>query len=174
MSSKKGKGGSSKYHKVSVWDFVPSRAPTAVQGLIDDTLGRQRTPGDCFLNENGLFGDAEAAAMNGAKLYVIDYIYQLSVVEGTTTSELSNIVTPAVDTAVASGILPFFFDCGPDERRRRLQQSGTIDSLSSRPVDTVVMGGRKLYLAFVRVLLTLYFCFSDLSKNCFRDGLLYC
>ena len=145
MSSKKGKGGSSKYHKASVWDFVPSRAPTGtttVQGLIDNALGRQTNPGDCYLNENGLFGDAEAAAMNGAKLYMIDYIYQLSVVEGTTTSELSNIVIPAVDTAVATGILPFFFDCGPDERLRHLQQSGTIDSLSSRPVDTLVMGGR--------------------------------
>lgn len=170
MSAKKGKGGSSKYHKVSVLDYVPhtSTGSTAVQGLIDNALGRQRTAGECSLNENGLFGDAEAAVMDGASLYTVDYIYQLSVAQGTTTRELNNIVIPAVDTAVASAILPFFFECGPDERRRRLQQSGTIDSFSALPVDIVVMNGCTLPFHCPSKCSLFFICFSsNVSKTSF-------
>jgi hypothetical protein len=106
----------------------------------------------CLLNDKGLFGDANAARNSGAQAFELQYLYQLYLAPGTTTTTLLNSeVALDVDRAIVTAILPNFFDCRDETstRRRRLlllrhnralQDSGgaTIESISALPIDLLV------------------------------------
>lgn len=113
--------------------------PMTVDELLDDVFGRQATNAGCQLNANGLYGDAEAVG----DVYTVQYLYQTSVVAGTSITQLNSIVIPALDKAIATSILPRFFDCSGGSNRRRHLQEGTMNAISSMPVDTFILSGCK-------------------------------
>jgi hypothetical protein len=108
----------------------------------------------CLLNDKGLFGDANTARNSGAQAFELQYLYQLYLAPGTTTTTLNNEVALDVDRAIVTAILPNFFDCRETSTRRRrllllrhnraLQDSGggggggTIESISALPIDLLV------------------------------------
>lgn len=98
-------------------------------------------PGNCQLTDEGLYGDIGEAEQGGARAYTIDYLYQTSVIVGTSSAEMRRVVIPLIDRSIAESLLPLFFKC--DGSRRRRLQHGTIAALSSLPLDTFLLRGRK-------------------------------
>lgn len=90
---------------------------------------------DCTLDQNGFFGTVES----GSDIHEVQYLYQVSVVPGTTTTQLNNEIIQPLDEAITTALLPQFFVC---DRRRTLQES-TITAISSMPVDTYIFSGCK-------------------------------
>jgi hypothetical protein len=122
----------------------PKDSQTAVQDTAaEDELAIVRTPrqaaSDCQLNAQGFFGVPEG------EVFVVDFLYQTTVVAGTTKTEMNSDVAPALDVAIPQALLPQLFDdCG--RRRRRHLQEGTpraINAVSSLQADTFVLAGRK-------------------------------
>lgn len=118
------------------------------------TVVSRLTSERCQLDANGLYGNAVAATDGTSQVYTVQYLYQTSVVSGTTTAQLNSIVIPALDRAVPTAILPTFFsNCKGINRRRRLQ-TGTVEAISAMPVDTFILSGRKysiIHLSFIDV-----------------------
>jgi hypothetical protein len=113
--------------------------PVLMEDLLNDVSVRQAEVEGCQLNANGLYGDAATAG----DVYTVQYLYQTSVVAGTSTSQLNDIVIPALDRAITTAVLPTFFDCSGSNRRRRRLQEGTVVAISAIPVDTFVLSGCK-------------------------------
>jgi len=115
------------------------------------------TPKLCTLKDNGLYGDP----IGGNNVAVVEYLYQLSVVPGTTASQLKAVILPELDAAIPTAVLPVFFpaECsssttainngGGAARRQRHQrqlQGGTVQAISMMPEDELVMNGCKYFL----------------------------
>jgi hypothetical protein len=99
---------------------------------------------DCVLNGNGLYGTIDGTATT--YIYSIKYLYQVTVVSGTTETQLSNDIIRPLDAAITTAILPTFFDCDGDSNNRFLQafdsSSGVVvTAISLTPVDTYVLSG---------------------------------
>jgi hypothetical protein len=103
----------------------------------------------CKLNAQGLYGNQEAAADRTNDVYIIDYFYQVSVVQGTSTTQLRNAIEPELDIAITTAILPRFFNCDVNGRKlnesrdRWLQDGGVVEAISSLPQDILVLSGCK-------------------------------
>jgi hypothetical protein len=76
---------------------------------------QQPTTGSaCTLNENGFYGTPLGTP------YQISYAYQVVLRDGTTSTMVQEDVAPALDTAIAEELLPYFFpNCTSQQRRRR-------------------------------------------------------
>jgi hypothetical protein len=134
-----------------------TRPPVRTVGTTREGVSTRQAVNTCQLNENGLYGTADALS----DVYTIQYLYQTSVRAGTTMIELENSVIQNVDNAITTAILPSFFDCDNGVRRRRLQ-GGTVGAISSKPIDTFISFGckysetrRKLRMVHVCVLTSL-------------------
>lgn len=121
---------------------APTQSPAGIDGDEQDGGGvpaqpRQAT-GSCRLNAAGLFGDARDGT-----LYEVGYLYQTTVVPGTPVVEVALVILDIMDSAIAEGILPTFFDCFGDGRRRLQTSGGSINAISRQPDDEVILAGRK-------------------------------
>lgn len=95
--------------------------------------------GSCWLNQSGSYGDLVAAQSEGGKSYIIEFNYQASVKQGSSPVQISQVVVPAVDRAVAQSILKDFFPCKTFEApNTRNLQNNAILALSSMPLDRFV------------------------------------
>jgi hypothetical protein len=115
-----------------------TRPPVRTVGTTRESVSTRQSVNTCQLNENGLYGTADALS----DVYTVQYLYQTSVRAGTTMIELENSVIQNVDKAITTAILPSFFDCDNGVRRRRLQ-GGTVGAISSKPIDTFISSGCK-------------------------------
>ena len=117
------------------------------------------TASNCTLNANGFFGQPTG------QVYEIQYIYQTTVVSGTSPTEVLNNIAPALDIAIPNSTIPYLFpQCNNNSnginnqttanntttrsrlllRNRRLQSTTpTIDAISSLPEDQFIMSGCK-------------------------------
>lgn len=97
----------------------------------------------CTLNVNGYYGTIELTS----DVYDIQYLYQVSVVAGTTEVQLRDDIILPLETVTTTAILPTFFsECNNNRRynKRSLQNgAGVITAISSTPDDTIVMSGCK-------------------------------
>ena len=105
-------------------------AGSTANGLI---RGSRQAAGDCVLPESGFYGTATS------DLAIVSYLYQATLLPGTSLTQLSSVVVPALDRGIAEGILPSFFPCFG---RRRLQSSG-VTGISSQGQDIPLVGQRK-------------------------------
>lgn len=90
----------------------------------------------CVLNEQGLFGKT------AENVYEIKFLYQIYVNSSTLLSVIRADIMESLDRAVATQMLPNFFDC-TRQIRRGLQDSsrtGTVIGLSSLRPDELVVG----------------------------------
>jgi hypothetical protein len=127
--------GASKRHRrqqINVFDQDHSDAANA--------LSRQSQVSSCVLNANGYYGTIDTTS----DIYDIQYLYQVSVVSGTTESQLSTDIIRPLDFAITTAILPKFFDCSRRRRvqERLLQNNGTIFAITSTPIDTYIASDR--------------------------------
>jgi hypothetical protein len=99
-------------------------------------FGRQLV-GDCVLNDIGLYGTIDTTS----DVYEVQYLYQVSVLAGTSRTQLNNEIIQQLDAAITTAVLPRFFAC--TNSRRRYLQSGTVTAISSMPVDTYILSGCK-------------------------------
>jgi hypothetical protein len=91
---------------------------------------------NCQLDDQGFYGDASDPSGIAT---VVDYLYQVSVAQGTSITTLTSSVIPEVDRAITTAMLPSFFDCTGNQRRRIQEQDGAgVVALSSQPVDGFV------------------------------------
>lgn len=116
-----------------------------VDELLDSAIASE-TP--CTLNENGFYGNPTG----GNIVATANYLYQISVVPGTTTSQLQDVVLPELDRALPTAVLPVFFpECNSNtinifggQSRRQLQSANErrILAISMMPTDVLVVDGQ--------------------------------
>jgi hypothetical protein len=90
----------------------------------------------CKLNAQGLFGTPVGTVSE------VSYSYQVVLTNATTLYQFRTTIVPALDAAIATAMLPYFFNCQPSQRqRRRLQtmQAPVIQAVSSRPMDIPIL-----------------------------------
>ena len=129
------------------WDDTPqptAGTTTTLQQRTNNLFTRadpRQVKLDCQLSEGGLFGMPSDAS----SVYQVEFLYQIYVRAGTTEAVLRSQVAPLLDAGVTELLLPAFFDCDNNRRRRRFLQStgGTIDGISSRPEDEIFYFGCK-------------------------------
>ena len=122
-------------------DDVPT-----VEDMLDSAIESEETP--CFLNENGFYG----SPAGGNIVATASYLYQVSVVPGTTKSELEDVILPELERAFPTAVLPVFFpECNSNNNsinaghaRRQLQSSNErrVLAISMMPPDSLVMEGQ--------------------------------
>ena len=123
--------------------------PTLEELLDNAIVGDEATV--CALNDNGLYGeDAVGGAAEQQQVKVVSYLYQISVVPGTSASLLDGTILEELDAAIPTAILPLLFpnDCAfSGGGRRHLQDNnnggGTMLAVSQMPDDELVMDGCK-------------------------------
>jgi hypothetical protein len=96
----------------------------------------RRASNKCSLDQNGFYGTVDTSS----DIYQVQYLYQVSVVVGTTTTQLNNEIIQQLDDAITTAVLPQFFVCSG---RRRILQESTVTAISSMPVDTYIFSGCK-------------------------------
>jgi hypothetical protein len=96
----------------------------------------RQAAGVCTLDQNGFFGTVDTSS----DIYEVQYLYQVSVVAGTTTTQLNDEIIQPLDDAITTAVLPQFFVCSG---RRRSLQTSTVTAISSMPVDTYILSGCK-------------------------------
>ena len=105
------------------------------------TTVQQQQQSSCKLNEGGLYGEPS----DSTTVYEVEFLYQIHVMAGTSEAVLRGRVMPTLEMVATEQLLPAFFDCNNDNnsRQRRFLQTGVIEAVSSRPVDEIVLRGRK-------------------------------
>lgn len=110
----------------------------------------------CQLNNNGFFGQPIGIS------YEIQYLYQTTVINGTSSTTIVNDIAPALDRQITTATIPYLFSqCSNTTRRRLLQQIITIiqsrnlqstepriNAISSLPQDQFILSGCKLSSQF--------------------------
>jgi hypothetical protein len=115
---------------------------------IQQSSGRQSNTDNCELNSYGVYGTIDTSETSSINIiYSIEYLYQVSVIVGTTTTQFSSDILRPLDGVITTAIIPSFFpNC---KTNRLLQTAGNngaiITAISSTPVDTYVPTGCKSY-----------------------------
>lgn len=116
------------------------RHRATMEDLLDSAIQSDETA--CSLNENGFYG----SPTGGNNVATATYLYQISVVSGTTKSELEDVVLSELDRAFPTSVLPVFFpECNSNNAglaRRQLQSTDERRALaiSMMPTDNLVLG----------------------------------
>jgi hypothetical protein len=117
---------------------VPGQVKILSQEDCLDIVGTETRQGNnsniCQLNDQGIYGDTSDPSSTQT---IVSYLYQVSVAQGTSTSVVTNRVIPEVDRAITTAMLPSFFDCSGNQRRR-IQENRTVLAFSSQPIDGFV------------------------------------
>jgi len=120
-----------------------------LEELLDNAIVGDVATTVCALNDNGLYGADAVGADAEQQVKVVSYLYQISVVPGT--SLLDGTILEELDAAIPTAVLPLLFpnNCavaGGESRRRHLQDNGgggTVQAVSQMPDDELVMDGCK-------------------------------
>jgi len=101
----------------------------------------RQSAGQCELNANGFYGAPQGEP------YEVTYAYQVVVQDGVTQAAVETQIAPWLDTNIAQGLLPFFFDCSTRRRHRRNLQAAvqpTISGISRLQTDFPIVNGGEL------------------------------
>lgn len=109
----------------------PSTFTDPLKNLFHPRSADLKNTVECRLNEDDYYGTRRGDQYN------VKFLYQIHVAPNTRRSALRVLMLPALDAAMATSLLPDFFDC---EKRSPLT---TIQAIDWRPVDQLVETGCK-------------------------------
>ena len=115
---------------------------------LQQSSGRQSDTSDCVLNSYGVYGTIDMSETSTTNnIYNIEYLYQVSVTSGTTTTQFTSDIIRPLDSVITTAILPSFFpNCQNKRFLQAVDSSGVnITAISSTPVDSYVPSGCKCY-----------------------------